>query len=164
MNNDEAQVRGSHASHDRNNGGLTQRIIGVFYDVYNELGSGFQESIYREAMRLALRQADLQVEAEVPIEVRFRSNVVGIFRADLIVNDAVLIELKACDALAREHESQTLDYLRAANIEVALLMNFGSTPRFKRLMMDNDLKKSAPGSVKSVSIGVKPPVPPKVPA
>jgi len=164
MNNDEAQVRGSHASHDRNNGGLTQRIIGVFYDVYNELGSGFQESIYREAMRLALRQADLQVEAEVPIEVRFRSNVVGIFRADLIVNDAVLIELKACDALAREHESQTLDYLRAANIEVALLMNFGSTPRFKRLIMDNDLKKSAPGSVKSVSIGVKPPVPPKVPA
>jgi len=164
MNNDEAQVRGSHASHDRNNGGLTQRIIGVFYDVYNELGSGFQESIYREAMRLALRQADLQVEAEVPIEVRFRSNVVGIFRADLIVNDAVLIELKACDALAREHESQTLDYLRATNIEVALLMNFGSTPRFKRLMMDNDLKKSAPGSVKSVSIGVKPPVPPKVPA
>ena len=164
MNNDEAQVRGSHASHDRNNGGLTQRIIGVFYDVYNELGSGFQESIYREAMRLALRQADLQVEAEVPIEVRFRSNVVGIFRADLIVNDAVLIELKACDALAREHESQTLDYLRATNIEVALLMNFGSTPRFKRLIMDNDLKKSAPGSVKSVSIGVKPPVPPKVPA
>ena len=157
MNNDEAQVRGSHD-------GLTQRIIGVFYDVYNELGSGFPESIYREAMRLALRQADLQVEAEVPIEVRFRSNVVGIFRADLIVNDAVLIELKACDALAREHESQTLDYLRATNIEVALLMNFGSTPRFKRLMMDNDLKKSAPGSVKSVSIGVKPPVPPKVPA
>jgi GxxExxY protein len=157
MNNDEVQVRGKHD-------GLTQRIIGVFYDVYNELGSGFLESIYREAMRLALNQPDLQVEAEVPIQVLFRGNVVGILRADLIVNDAVLIELKACDALAREHESQTLNYLRATRIEVALLMNFGPTPRFKRLAMDNDLKKSASRSVKSVTIGVKPLALPEVPA
>ncbi len=72
------------------------------------------------------------------------------------MNETVLIELKACEALAREHESQTLNYLRATNIEVALLMNFGPTPRFKRFVMDNELKKRSLKSVTSVSIGVKP--------
>lgn len=149
MNTQEREVRGKQDD-------LTQKIIGVFYDVYNELGSGFLECVYREAMRLALSQADLTVACEVPIPVEFRGTVIGIFRADLIVNDAVLIELKACEALAREHESQTLHYLKATRIEVALLMNFGPTPRFKRLMMDNELKKSKEKSVKSVVIGVKP--------
>ncbi|MGA1982704.1 MAG: GxxExxY protein [Acidobacteriaceae bacterium] len=135
---------------------LTQEIIGVFYDVYNELGSGFLESVYRESMRMALSQAGLMPQTEVPIPVTFRGELVGIFRADLIVNDVVLIELKACEALAREHESQTLNYLKATAIEVALLMNFGLTPRFKRLIMDNQLKKSKEKSVASVSIGVKP--------
>jgi GxxExxY protein len=107
-------------------------------------------------MRLALLQAGLVAQTEVAIPVSFRGSLVGIFRADLIVNDIVLIELKACDGLVREHESQTLHYLRATNIEVALLMNFGPTPRFKRLAMDNELKKSVPKSVQSVSIGVKP--------
>ena len=80
---------------------------------------------------------------------------VELFRPDLIVNDAVLIELKACDLLAREHESQTLNYLRATRIEVALLMNFGTSARFKRLAMDNASKKSKEKSAESVSIGVK---------
>ncbi|HEX9200345.1 MAG TPA: GxxExxY protein [Acidobacteriaceae bacterium] len=149
MNMDEGQVRGKHDD-------LTQKIIGVFYEVYNELGYGFLETVYREAMRLALIQAALHAAAEVPIQVRFRGELVGIFRADLIVNDTVLIELKACEALAREHESQTLNYLRATNIEVALLMNFGPTPRFKRLVMDNERKKSVSKSIQSMSIGVKP--------
>ena len=149
MNTGERQVRGKHDD-------LTQEIIGVFYEVYNELGCGFLETVYREAMRLALKQADLHAVSEVPIQVRFRGELVGIFRADLIVNDTVLIELKACEALAREHESQTLNYLRATNIEVALLMNFGPTPRFKRLVMDNELKKRNHKSVSSVLIGVKP--------
>ena len=149
MNTGERQVRGKHDD-------LTQEIIGVFYEVYNELGCGFLETVYREAMRLALKQADLHAVSEVPIQVRFRGELVGIFRADLIVNDTVLIELKACEALAREHESQTLNYLRATNIEVALLMNFGPTPRFKRLVTDNELKKRNRKSVSSVLIGVKP--------
>jgi hypothetical protein len=72
------------------------------------------------------------------------------------VNDAVLLELKATESLAREHESQTLNFLKASNIEVALLMNFGPTPRFKRLIMDNEIKKSREKSVPSVPIGVKP--------
>jgi GxxExxY protein len=142
----------THGKHDD----LTQKIIAVFYDVYNELGSGFLESIYRESMRLALAQAGLMVQSEVPVPVSFRGELVGVFRADLVVNDAVLIELKACDALARDHQSQTLNYLKATNIEVALLMNFGPVPRFKRLIMDNELKKSKEKSVPSVSIGVKP--------
>jgi GxxExxY protein len=149
MNTDGRQVRGKYDD-------LTQRIIGIFYDVYNELGCGFLESVYREAMRLALSQAGLKVETEIPIPVRFRGEVIGIFRADLIVDGAVLIELKTCDALAREHQGQTLNYLKATNIEVALLMNFGPTPRFKRLVMDNEEKKFVLKSVPSVLIGVKP--------
>jgi GxxExxY protein len=149
MNTDERQVHGKHDD-------LTQRIIGVFYDVYNELGYGFLECVYREAMRLVLGQTGLTVACEVPVPVEFRGTIVGIFRADLVVNDAVLIELKTCEALAREHESQTLHYLKATQIEVALLMNFGPTPKFKRLIMDNELKKSKEKSVESVSIGVKP--------
>jgi GxxExxY protein len=142
-------IRGKHDE-------LTQRIIGVFYDVYNELGKGFLESVYREAMRLALTQEGFKVASEVLIPVEFRGTVIGIFRADLIVNDVVLIELKACDLLTREHESQTLNYLRAPRIEVALLMNFGTVARFKRLVMDNSSKKSKEKSVESVSISVKP--------
>jgi GxxExxY protein len=149
MNTAGRQVRGKYDD-------LTQRIIGIFYDVYNELGCGFLESVYREAMRLALSQAGLKVETEIPIPVRFRGEVIGIFRADLIVDGAVLIELKTCDALAREHQGQTLNYLKATNIEVALLMNFGPTPRFKRLVMDNEEKKFVLKSVPSVLIGVKP--------
>jgi GxxExxY protein len=135
---------------------LTQRIIGVFYDVYNELGPGFLESVYREAMRLALTEANLAVTTEVPIPVHFRGAVIGIFRADLVVNGTVLIELKTCDAIAREHASQVLNYLKATQLEVALLMNFGPTPRLKRFVMDNETKKSKPKSVSSASICVKP--------
>jgi GxxExxY protein len=149
MNSDDRKVQGKHDD-------LTKTIIGVFYDVYNELGSGLLESIYRESMRLALMQMGLDARTEVAIPVSFRGELVGVFRADLVVNDAVLIELKACEALAREHESQTLNYLKATKIEVALLMNFGPTPRFKRLVMDNEFKKSVTQSVTSVSIGVKP--------
>jgi GxxExxY protein len=149
MNMDERQVSGKHDD-------LTQQIIGVFYDVYNELGSGFLESVYRESMRLALVEAGLVAQTEATIPVSFRGELVGVFRAYLIVNDTVLIELKACEGLAHEHVSQTLHYLRATNIDVALLMNFGPTPRFKRLAMDNELKKKGLKSVASVSIGVRP--------
>jgi GxxExxY protein len=149
MNTDQRPVRGKHDD-------LTEKIIGIFYDVYNELGSGFLESVYRESMRLALEQGGLKAATEVAIPVIFRGKIVGVFRADLIVNETVLVEFKACDALIREHEAQTLHYLRATNIEVALLINFGPVPRFKRLVMDNELKKSASKSVPSVSIGVRP--------
>ncbi len=149
MNTDQKPMRGKHDA-------LTEQIVRIFYDVYNELGNGFLESVYREAMRLALLQAGLRVNTEVPVPMNFRGVVVGIFRADLIVNDMVLIELKACEQIIRQHESQTLHYLRATQIEVGLPMNFGMTPRFKRFVMDNELKKPKHKSVESVTIGVKP--------
>jgi GxxExxY protein len=149
MNTDQGKIFGRHDD-------LTQKIIGVFYDVYNERGYGFLECVYREAMRLALTQAGFAVSVEVPIPVEFRGAVIGTFRADLIVNGSVLIELKSCETLVREHVSQTLHYLRATRIEVALLMNFGVVPKFNRLVMDNESKQSKNRSVESVSIGVKP--------
>jgi len=84
---------------------VTERIIGVFYEVYNELGNGFLEVVYPEAMRLALTQVGLQVQSEVSIPVSFRSVVVGVFRADLIVNNCVLVELKAADQITQQHAS-----------------------------------------------------------
>lgn len=146
---DQLPARGKHDD-------LTPRVIGVFYDVYNELGAGFLESVYREALRIALMQAGLQAECEVPIAVFFRGCAIGTFRADLIVNGIVLVELKACETLVREHVSQTLNYLKATEIEVALLMNLGPAPRFKRLVMDNELKPNRSKSVLSVPFGVKP--------
>src|SRR5208282_2321291 len=117
---------------------LTRKIIGVFYEVYNELGHGFLESVYEAAMLIALREAGLKAEAQVPIAVYFRGNRVGDFRADLMVENAILLELKAARALDSSHEAQLLNYLRATEIEVGLLLNFGTKPEFKRLAYDNE--------------------------
>jgi len=120
---------------------LTERIIGVFYEVYNELGFGFLESVYREAMRIALGQAGLEVQAEVQVPVSFRGNLVGVFRADLVVNGCVVVELKTADSISKAHEAQLLHYLRASSIEVGLVMNFGPDARFRRVEMANARKK-----------------------
>src|SRR5215467_1745554 len=97
---------------------LTDKIIGVFYDVYNELGRGFLESVYEGAMAIALPQAGLQVERQYPVKVTFRGQVVGDFRADLTVERAVILELKTTAAIDSSHEGQLLNYLRATDIEV----------------------------------------------
>lgn len=120
---------------------LTERIIGVFYEVYNELGSGFVESVYREAMTIALSESGLPVEREFPLSVFFRGCNVGDFRIDLLVNRAVLLELKVARALDRSHEGQILNYLKATEIEVGLLLNFGHRPEFRRLVFSNEEKK-----------------------
>ena len=119
---------------------LTEKIIGVFYDVYNELGHGFLESVYHKAMVLALRQAGLNAASKVPISVYFRGQLVGVFEADILVEDKVLLELKAARELDTAHEAQTLNYLRATPIEIALLMNFGPKPKFRRFAFSNDRK------------------------
>jgi GxxExxY protein len=155
MNTDQEQIRGKHDE-------LTQRIIGVFYLVYNELGYGFLESVYQGAMRIALMEVGLEVQTEVSIPVHFHGQVVGLFRADLVVDRKVLLELKSLEALLRQHESQTLHYLRSTELEVALLMNFGPVPKFKRFVLDNSLKhleQTRNRSVSSVNIGVKPSLP-----
>jgi GxxExxY protein len=120
---------------------LTEKIISTFYDVYNELGYGFLESVYQRAMTIALQDASLKVASEMPISVWFRSQPVGEFRADLVVDDLVLLELKSARTLESVHESQTLNYLRATSLEVALLLNFGPRPQVRRLAFANERKK-----------------------
>jgi GxxExxY protein len=119
---------------------LTQRIIGVFYEVYNELGHGFLESVYENAMAIALREAGLAAFQQAPVTVRFRGEIVGDFRADLLVDAAVIVELKAVSAIDPAHEAQLLNYLRATDIEVGLLLNFGPKPQFRRLAFSNERK------------------------
>ncbi|HMD30630.1 MAG TPA: GxxExxY protein [Candidatus Acidoferrales bacterium] len=127
--------------------GLTEKVLGVFYDVYNELGHGFLESVYEEAMSIALRQAGLRVDRQLPLKDMFRDFLVGDFRADVVVDRAVLLELKAATGLDPAHEAQLLNYLRATEIEVGLLLNFGPKPQFKRMVFENS-KKGSRGSTR----------------
>lgn len=120
---------------------ITAKIIGVFYDVYNELGHGFLESSYCGAMALALKQSGLGVAQEIGVPVWFRGVKVGQYFADMLVEDIVLVELKAVRTLEPAHEAQLLHYLRATDIEVGLLFNFGVRPQFRRLLFDNERKK-----------------------
>lgn len=107
---------------------LAGQIIQCFFDVSNELGAGFLESVYEKALFVALTQKGLKVVAQVPLKVRFRNVIVGDFFADLIVEDRVLIELKAVSRILQEHKAQVINYLTATAIETGLLVNFG-TPR-----------------------------------
>lgn len=122
-------------------GELTDKIIGIFYDVYNELGHGFLEAIYHDAMLIALRQVGLKAEKECAVPVWFRGFQLGEYRADLVVEEKIILELKAARAFDPAHEAQLLHYLRATTIEVGLLLNFGPRPEFKRLAFDNDRKQ-----------------------
>lgn len=134
---------------------LTESILGVYYDVYNEISYGFLESIYRNAMQIALRQAGLVVEHEFPVPVWFRGQTIGQFRGDLLVANKVLLELKAANALDRSHEAQLLHYLRATEIEVGLLLNFGAArPQFRRLVFENSNKKIRAYPRKSAEGGI----------
>jgi GxxExxY protein len=111
---------------------LTERVIGIFYAVYNELGHGFLESVYENALALALRETGIAVVQQAPLRVGFRGHTVGEFRADLLVDDRLIVEIKAVSRLAPVHEVQLVNYLKATGIRVGLLMNFGLHPQFKR--------------------------------
>ncbi len=130
---------------------LTSRVIRVFYDVYNELGYGFLEVVYRKAMEIALAEAGFRVGVEVGIPVKFRGHEVGRFRADLLVDDVILLELKTCEELTRQHQAQLTHYLRATSVEVGLLMNFGPAPRLKRVVMSNEIKGAERRAAKAVA-------------
>lgn len=119
---------------------LTDEIIGVFYDVYNELGFGFLESVYCKALRFALIEKGFKVESELPISVFFRGEKIGDFRADLVVNQIVLLELKTAEKIVRAHEAQVLNYLRSTRLELGLILNFGPQPQIRRLLLDNSRK------------------------
>ena len=129
----------------------TDRIIGVFYDVYNELGYGFLESTYAAAMLIAVQESGLAAAREVPVPVWFRGTQVGQYFADMVVENKVLLELKAARHLESAHEAQLLHYLRATQIEVGMLLNFGVRPQFRRLLFDNDRKGIRENPCKSVA-------------
>ena len=130
---------------------LTDKIIGVFYDVYNELGHGFLESTYAEAMVVALEASGLHVDREVPVPVWFRGKKIGQYFADLLVERTVILELKAGRTLENAHEAQLLHYLRATQIEMGLLFSFGIRPQFRRLLFDNERKKIRENPCESVA-------------
>lgn len=119
---------------------LTNQILKTYYDVYNELGYGFLEKVYQNALFIELKNRGLRVEAEKQIKVFYKNNAVGVYFADLLVNDTVILELKATEVIIKEFEYQLINYLRATEIEVGLLLNFGIKPEFRRKVFSNERK------------------------
>src|SRR5215204_3537813 len=121
-------------------GEVTKPIIKAFYHVYNTLGYGFLERVYENSLAISIRKAELKVEQQKPINVYFEGEAVGEYFADLIVADCVIIELKAVEAIEESHEAPLLNYLKATDIEVGLLVNFGPKLEFRRKIFHNHLK------------------------
>ena len=119
---------------------ITQLILKAFYRVYNTLGYGFLEKVYENAMRIELQAMGLSCVSQQAIDVFYDNQKVGLYYADLIINECVIIGLKAADGLIPEHEAQLTNYLKATDIEVGLLLNFGRSPQHKRKVFTNDRK------------------------
>jgi GxxExxY protein len=119
---------------------LTEQIIKGFYTVYRALGYGFLEKVYENSLAIELRKMRLEVVQQAEIKVYYAGVVVGEYYADLLVADAVIVEIKAVRALLKEHEAQLLNYLKATPYEVGLLLNFGPKPEIKRKVYDNERK------------------------
>lgn len=120
---------------------LTNRIICSFYNVYNGLGYGFLEKVYKNALALELQKSDMQVGQQEGVKVFYRGEQVGDYYADMVVNGLVILELKSADTLKSEHFAQLTNYLKATDKEVGLLLNFGKKPEFKRILLTNDKKR-----------------------
>ena len=116
-------------------GSLTREIIGAFYEVYNELGFGFSEALYQRALPVALLARGVSCELELALVVRFKGEVVGNFRADLIVEGKVIVECKTADHILPIHETQILNYLKATGIPLGLILNFGPKAMIRRLIL-----------------------------
>lgn len=116
---------------------ITDQILRAFFNVYNTLGYGFLEKVYENSMLIELRKMGLDTQRQVPIKVYYAEQIVGEYYADLIVNDKIIIELKAAENLCEEHEFQLINYLKATEIEVGLLLNFGKKPQFARKIFTN---------------------------
>lgn len=117
---------------------LTGNVLKCCFEVMKELGSGFLESVYKNALFIALRQNGIRVSTEQSFEVLFRQQKIGRYVADLVVEDSVIVELKCCDCLIPEHQAQLINYLKVADISIGLLVNFGKTAlEYKRLCHPN---------------------------
>jgi GxxExxY protein len=119
---------------------LSQEILNAYYHVYNELGFGFLEKVYQNAMFFELTLRGFEVEAQKQIKVVYKDQIVGDYFADLVVNNTIILELKATEYIVEEHEAQLINYLRGTSIEVGLLLNFGKKPEFRRKVFENSRK------------------------
>ena len=119
---------------------LTEKIIKAFYKVYNTLGYGFLEKVYENALFIELESIGLNIKKQEPIKVYYEGKEVGVYFSDLIVEDTIIIELKAVESISEEHESQLINYLKATDLEVGLLVNFGKKPEVKRKVYSNNIE------------------------
>ena len=124
--------------------GLTEGIIGAFFEVYNSLGYGFLEKVYENALCAEFKLRGLSYAQQLPIKVKYLGHVVGEYFVDLVVEDAVIVEVKAVRTLLPEHGAQLLNYLKATDYEVGLILNFGPKAKVVRKVLDNDLKRPDP--------------------
>ena len=130
---------------------ITSEIIAAYYAVYNTLGYGFLEKIYENALILELQKRGLTVKQQVPIKVYYEAKIVGGYFADLLVNEVVVVELKAIEQILEAHEDQVVNYLKATNIEIELLLNFGPKAEFKRKIFSNTRKPAQKGHEPGIS-------------
>ena len=119
----------------------TSLILKTFYDVYNELGYGFLEKVYQNALIIELRNKGLEVNSNEKNKVYYKGESVGDYYADIIVNNTVILELKAAECIVEAFENQLLNYLRGTDCEVGLLLNFGKKPEFRRKIFENNRKQ-----------------------
>jgi GxxExxY protein len=119
---------------------ITDKVIKIFYKVYGQLGYGFLEKVYTNAIMIELKKEGVPAIAQSPIKVIYEKQVVGEYFADILVDNKVIVEIKAARGLASENEAQLLNYLKATDVEVGLLLNFGPKPEVKRKLFDNSRK------------------------
>jgi GxxExxY protein len=131
----QAKFEGKHAE-------VTEKILRAFFDLHTELGYGFSEKVYETSLAILMQERGLKIQQQMPIHVYFHGKVVGEYIADALVNDVVVVELKAVSKLNEDHAAQLLNYLKATDYEVGLLLNFGQTAEFRRKVYDNERKGS----------------------
>jgi GxxExxY protein len=119
---------------------ITDKVIKAFYYVYNKLGYGFLEKVYENAMVITLKKYDCNVIQQFPAKVHFEGEIVGDYYADLVVDNCVIVELKASESITEAHESQLINYLKAIDIEVGLILNFGVKPKFRRKVFTRPIR------------------------
>jgi GxxExxY protein len=119
---------------------LSQKVIGCFFTVYRKLGFGFAEKVYENALCIELRKAGIKAVKQEPIKVFYDDEIVGDYKADILVEDKIILELKAVSGIIEEHEAQLLNYLRATDVEVGYILNFGTKSQFLRRVFSNERK------------------------
>ncbi len=123
---------------------LTALILKAFYKVYNTLGHGFLEKVYERAMMIELRKMGLNCKSQSPVRVYYEEEEVGLYNSDIFIEEVIITEIKASTTLCEADEAQLTNYLKATNVEVGILLNFGKKPQFKRKVFSNESKKNLP--------------------